>query len=171
WRGAEAKVAVQPDDTPASFARHLAGRPTIAGLVPGLVVEADAESALVYLADGQTAALPLDAVKWASPYLDENRRGPAPKTVDAVLAPGDIVRLTRGDEGDWTLAQVPKVQGALVSLRAEDGAVQALVGGFHFGQSRFNRVVQAQRQPGSSFKPFVYAAAFERGFTPASIVL
>ena len=171
WRGAEARVAVQPGDTPAVWAQHLAGRPAVAGLVAGLVVESDAETALVYLADGQTAALTLDAVKWAAPYLDENRRGPAPKAVDTVLAAGDIVRLTRGDEGEWTLAQLPKVQGALVSLQPEDGAVSALVGGFNFGLSRFNRAIQAQRQPGSSFKPFIYAAAFERGFTPASIVL
>ena len=171
WRGAEDKVVVGPDDTPAAWAQHLAGRQTIAGLVAGLVVEADAESALVYLADGQTAELALDAVEWAAPYLDENRRGPRPRSVDEVLAAGDIIRLTRGEEGEWLLAQVPKVQGALVSLEPEDGAVRALVGGFSFSRSRFNRAIQAQRQPGSSFKPFIYAAAFERGFTPASIVL
>src|SRR5690606_10095016 len=104
-------------------------------------------------------------------YIDENRRGARPKAVTDVLAVGDVVRLARDEEGNWALAQVPKVQGALVSLDPEDGAIQAIAGGFSFSLNKFNRVVQAQRQPGSSFKPCIYAAAFERGFTPASIVL
>lgn len=87
-----------------------------------------------------------------------------------MLARGDVVRLQRGEDGAWNLAQLPRAQAALVALSPEDGAVTALVGGFSFGASKFNRAIQGNRQPGSSFKPFVYSAAFERGFTPASIV-
>ena len=82
---------------------------------------------------------------------------------------GDIVRLEE-DGQKWLLAQVPQVQGALVSLRPVDGAIVALVGGFDFGDSKFNRVTQAKRQPGSSFKPIIYSAALESGFTPATII-
>jgi len=171
WRGAEAKVALGDADTPAVWAQQLSGTQPISGLLPGLVIESDADTALVFLADGQTLALDLEAVKWAAPYIDENRRGAAPRAVSDVLAAGDVVRVTRDAEGGWTLSQLPKVQGALIALDPEDGSIQAIAGGFSFSLNKFNRVIQAQRQPGSSFKPFVYAAAFERGFTPASIVL
>jgi len=82
----------------------------------------------------------------------------------------ELVRLARNAEGKWKLSQNPSVQGALISLDPEDGAIRAEVGGFSYARSKFNRAVQANRQPGSSFKPFFYSAAFEHGFTPASIV-
>ena len=142
-------------------------------LLDGIVqiTEADEFSATVFLADGQSAALTLESMRWAAAYIDESRRHAAPRRVDAVIKRGDVVRLARGAEGEWELAQIPKAQGALVSLSPEDGALVALAGGFSFGLNKFNRATQSLRQPGSSFKPFVYAAAFERGFTPASIVL
>ncbi len=87
-----------------------------------------------------------------------------------MLKRGDVIRLTRDEKGEWELTQIPAVQAALISLDPEDGSVRALVGGFSFLRSKFNRAVMAARQPGSSFKPFLYSAAFERGFTPASIV-
>ena len=170
YRGAEAKVELAATDTPETWATHLRGYGTVAGLVPALVVDSSAELAQVYLSDGQVASLDLDAVRWARPQLDENRRGAAPKTVAEVLAVGDIVRVGRDDDGNWVLGQLPSVQGALVSLDPEDGAIRAMSGGFSFSHSKFNRATQSARQPGSSFKPFLYAAALDRGFTPATVI-
>lgn len=167
WRGAEGTASMGGEvDVKAALLDHR----TTAGLIPGLVVQADAASATVQLGDGQSVSLDLESVAWARPYIDENRRGAAPKRVDEVIKPGDVVRLARASEDKWTLSQLPKVQGALVSLNAEDGAIVALVGGFSFQRSKFNRATQSARNPGSSFKPFVYSAAFDRGFTPASII-
>jgi penicillin-binding protein 1A len=123
-----------------------------------------------------------DGMEWARPRIDENRRGAAPKRADELLEPGDLIRVRRVDgesggsaedeesERGWRLAQVPEVEGALVSLDPDDGAILALVGGYDFFRSKFNRVTQAERQPGSGFKPFVYSAALEAGFTPASLI-
>ena len=171
WRGPEGRVELAPSAGVDELRDALDPFQPIAGLVPGIVTGALAERANVLTHDGQDVELDLAAVAWAAPYLSEDSRGPRPTRVDAVLKRGDVVRLQRRGEDGWELAQIPKAQGALVSLAHEDGAVRSLVGGFSFALNKFNRAVQAQRQPGSSFKPFVYAAAFERGFTPASIVL
>ncbi|MFS8608857.1 MAG: hypothetical protein LOD94_12845 [Gammaproteobacteria bacterium] len=96
--------------------------------------------------------------------------GPAPQAVSDVLAVGDIVRFRRNDDGGLRLAQLPDVQAAFVALDPQDGAIVALSGGFDFYLDNYNRAVQAKRQPGSSFKPFIYSAALENGFTVASIV-
>ncbi len=170
WRGAEARIELAADATTAAYAEALAPFRPIAGLLPAVVVASDATEAQLQLADGQVVPLDLQAVAWARAYIDENARGPIPRAVDQVLRRGDVVRLARDDEGNWQLAQLPKAQASLVALSPEDGAVKALVGGFSFALSKFNRAIQSSRQPGSSFKPFVYAAAFERGFTPASVV-
>jgi penicillin-binding protein 1A len=171
WRGAEASVELPENATPEQWQEELSAYRAIAGLEPGLVTEVDGNGATVFLGDGQSAALAIEGMRWAAPYIDESRRRASPRRVDEVLKRGDVVRLARSAEGEWELAQIPKAQGALVSLSPEDGALIALAGGFSFGLNKFNRATQALRQPGSSFKPFVYAAAFERGFTPASIVL
>jgi penicillin-binding protein 1A len=171
WRGPEARVELAADTSPEAAQRHLDDHRSIAGLTPAIVVHSNETEATLQMADGQSAVLPLEGLAWARAYQDENSRGPAPKRADEVLVGGDIVRLRRGEEGEWMLAQIPVAQGALVAMNAEDGAIEALAGGFSFALNKFNRATQALRQPGSSFKPFVYAAAFERGFTPGSIVL
>lgn len=170
YRGAEAHVDLAADATPEDFARELASFRAIAGLIPAIVTETGKDQAQLYLADGQAIVLDKKSVEWARTYQNENSRGAAPKSVDAVLKVGDIVRVARGDEESWTLAQLPNAQAALVSLDPEDGSLKALVGGFSFGRSKFNRATQSARQPGSGFKPFLYAAAFEHGFTPSSIL-
>jgi penicillin-binding protein 1A len=86
------------------------------------------------------------------------------------IRPGAVVRAVRGAKGEWTLTQQPEVEGAFVSMEPQTGAIRALVGGFDFGKSKFNHVTQAWRQPGSSFKPFIYSAALEKGFTPSTVV-
>jgi penicillin-binding protein 1A len=170
WRGPEAHVELAPESGPAEWGTELAAYRPLAGLVPGVVTESGRDSATVHLADGSGASLGIEAVRWAKPYLSEHSRGPAPQAVDTVVKRGDIVRLSLDKDGKWQLGQLPKAQGALVSLDPDNGRVMALVGGFSFAMSKFNRAVQSTRQPGSSFKPFMYSAAFERGFNPASIV-
>ncbi len=171
WRGAEAHLDLPDSLTPDAAQQALRDYRAFGGLTPALVLAADENDANLILADGQEATLALEQVRWASPYISAERRGAAPRKVSDVLARGDVVRLTRDAEGAFQLAQIPQAQGALVTLSAEDGAILALDGGFSFGLNKFNRATQSLRQPGSSFKPFVYAAAFERGFHPASIVL
>jgi penicillin-binding protein 1A len=113
-----------------------------------------------------------EEMSWARPVIDaaKDAMGPFPKSAGEVLAPGDVVYLEPLPEQKFRLGQLPAVSGALVSLDPNDGAIVALVGGFDFGSSKYNRVVQAERQPGSAFKPFLYSAALERGFTPATLV-
>ncbi|HMN34290.1 MAG TPA: penicillin-binding protein 1A [Chiayiivirga sp.] len=171
WRGAEGHAELPDALTPSVVQQALRDYRALGGLQPALVTSIGTDAAEVTLADGQEALLHMDQLRWAAPYVSADRRGGAPRKPGDVLARGDIVRLARGAEGEFELAQIPAAQGAIVSLSAEDGAVLALNGGFSFGLNKFNRATQALRQPGSSFKPFVYAAAFERGFHPGSIVL
>ena len=170
YRGAEAHVELPAAASPEDLIKLIDGYRTFNGLVPGVVTQVGAEEALVQLGDGQIAALGLTAVEWARPYIDDSRRGPAPKRVDSVLKAGDIVRVALDDEGAWRLAQIPAVQAAMVGLDPDDGAIRALIGGFNFSRSKFNRATQSSRSAGSSFKPFIYSAAFDHGFTPASVV-
>ncbi|MEO8673787.1 MAG: penicillin-binding protein 1A [Tahibacter sp.] len=170
YRGAEAHVELAAGSAREDWDRELAAFRIVAGLVPALITEVDKDHALAYLSDGQTAQIERPGIEWARPYHNESSRGAAPKTVDAVLKVGDIVRVSRNDENVWTLSQIPMAQAALVSIDPEDGAIRALVGGFSFARSKFNRVTQSARNPGSSFKPFLYSAAFDHGFTPASIL-
>lgn len=131
--------------------------------------------------------IPWDGLKWARPYIDDNSQGPYPTIVSEILKPGDIVYVERSTEvmrtdkskktqevvkvdPYWRLGSIPQAQGALVSLDPHNGAIRALVGGFNFSANKYNRVIQAKRQPGSNFKPFIYSAALEKGYTPASII-
>ena len=128
-------------------------------------------SANIIFGDGIEATLPWGGISWAKPFIDRETTGPAPEAVTDVLAVGDLVYVMPTANGSWALAQVPKAQGAVVSIDPYDGAISALTGGFDFTVSKFNRARQAYRQPGSSFKPFIYSAALEYGNTPATIIL
>src|SRR6185312_1602435 len=170
WRGPEAHQDLAADAGAQDYQHALAGYTDISGLDPALVVASTADAATLFLPSGQNIRLDLATLAWARPYVNDSRTGPAPTRVDAVLKRGDIVRVAQDAKGAWQLAQIHAVQGALASIRPEDGAVEALVGGFSFTRSKFNRAVMAARQPGSSFKPYLYSAAFDHGFTPASII-
>lgn len=169
YRGAEAHLAAA-SLTPTAMDKTLKGMSTIAGLVPGVVVAVHAKSLEVYLGGGKRATVDWKGLSWARPYIDPDHTGPAPETAGQIAKPGDVVRLEKGAGGAWRLSQIPKVQGALVTLAPRDGAIRALVGGFSFQLSKFNRATQAYRQPGSSFKPFVYSAALAKGFTAATLI-
>lgn len=114
--------------------------------------------------------IPWDGIKWARPFVDRNTVGDKITSVDQVLRRGDIIYVEQASPQLWRLGQTPEVEGALVSLEPQTGAVVSLVGGFDFQKTKFNRVIQAKRQPGSNFKPFIYSAALEKCFTPASII-
>ena len=128
-------------------------------------------TASIMLRDGEASTLPWSGIRWANPFIDRENYGPAPETAAEVLAVGDLIYVMPTTKGTWALAQVPEAQGAVVSIDPFDGAISALTGGFDFTTSKFNRAVQAYRQPGSSFKPFIYSAALEHGNTPATVVL
>ena len=142
------------------------------GLSVALVTSVNEDnSASLLLSDGEAALLPWSGISWAKPFIDRETTGPAPETAADVLAAGDLIYVMPTTRGTWALAQVPEAQGAVVSVDPFDGAVTALTGGFDFTTSKFNRARQAFRQPGSSFKPFIYSAALEHGNTPATVVL
>lgn len=170
YRGPEAHVDLADKVSTSDWLEVLEPYRPVSGLEPGLVVEVEDSLAVVYLRNGQTVALTLEHMKWAAPFVSRDRTGPEPATVGAIMQPGDVVRARLHDDGSWRLGQVPEVEAALVSLDPASGDIRALVGGYDFARSKFNRVTQGRRQPGSSFKPFVYSAALEHGFTVASLV-
>ena len=120
----------------------------------------------------QTGEIPLALMKWARAYVDGKKLGPEIETPADVLSPGDVVYVAPSDDPQkWHLVEMPDVEGALVAMDPHTGRVLAMVGGFSYGRSQFNRAVQAMRQPGSAFKPIVYAAALDNGYSPSSVVL
>lgn len=160
WRGAEAHVDVRADEDAAALRAHLKSYPYVGGMAPAIVASVAGGQATVVTAAAETVVLDETSARWTN-------RSPG-----ALLKRGDVVRLLATDKvGKFQLAQLPRAEAALVSLAPEDGALRAIIGGLSYSRSKFNRATQARRQPGSSFKPFVYSAAFERGYTPASIVL
>jgi penicillin-binding protein 1A len=169
YRGAEGKAILNPQQTDRDYERLLEGRATVGGLKAALVLSLGEKSARVYVAGSGVVELDWDAISWARKFVTVNVRGPELRGAGDVLAPGDIIRVRAGEDGGWALSQLPRVSGALVSVRPQDGAIQALVGGFDFFTSKFNRATQARRQPGSSFKPFIYSAALAKGYTVASL--
>ncbi len=134
------------------------------------VASVESRSAIALLKDGNQVRIPWSGIEWAREYVSVNRVGDELQKVSEVINPGDVVWLASHPVSGWSLAQIPEVQGALVSVKPNSGAIQALAGGFDFEHSKFNRVVQAKRQAGSGFKPIVYAAALDKMYTPASLI-
>lgn len=169
--------------------------PRVESLLPAIVKEVDDESGevRVHARAVGPAIMPFETMTWARRYKTENLTGPEPEKPSDVVSPGDVVYVRAqepaqpspevdADESSpqvddpkqstaatVALAQIPRVEGALISLEAKTGAIQALAGGYSFGQSKYNRAIQARRQPGSTFKPFLYLSALESGMTPATI--
>jgi penicillin-binding protein 1A len=142
----------------------------IGNLRKGVVLSVDELTASVLISNyEQVEVLFKGGIDWAREFITVNKRGKKPATVSDVLALGDVIWLEQRDD-KWLLADLPQVQGALVSLDSSNGAIRSMVGGFDFFQNKFNRAMQAKRQPGSNFKPFVYSAALEKGFTTASLI-
>jgi len=144
--------------------------PPAGGLTAAIIIYVEDQTAIALLANNKTVQLSWPGLSWARPYIDDNRIGASPATAADILKTGDVVYVQQLPKNEWRLAQIPQVEGALVSVRPDNGGILALCGGFDFYRSKFNRVTQATRQPGSNFKPFIYSAALEKGFTPASII-
>jgi penicillin-binding protein 1A len=170
YRGPEDYIDL-PDGGPVAaadldqrVAEALQDYPDNGELKAAVVTEASAKKVVAMLADGNSVSIAGDGLKPAASALAAR---PNPKTQ---IRPGAIVRLLKGPKGDWSITQLPEVEGAFVAMDPRTGAIRAMVGGFDYSKSKFNHVTQAWRQSGSSFKPFIYSAALEKGFTPATVI-
>lgn len=177
YRGPAGHVTIRREPDKEHLDDVLKDYRVVGDLIPAIVLWVHDKSAEAYTQDGTTVEIGWGGLSWARRYIDENTLGNAPKNAADVIKPGDIIYLEAIEDpqllpetGPWRLAQIPEVAGALVALRPSDGAVLALTGGFDFYQSSFNRVTQAERQPGSSIKPFIFSAALDKGFTAATTV-
>ncbi len=167
YRGPETRL---PGMTKETWLQELAKQKSLGGLEPAIVTQVEKSGILVLTRNGLEEAVSWESMKWARPFLNTNSLGPRPQRPADVAQVGDLIRVQRQADGSLRFVQLPAAQSALVSLDPNDGAIRALVGGFSFEQSNYNRAAQAKRQPGSSFKPFLYAAALDNGFTASSLV-
>ncbi len=174
FRGPESRLElVYTDKNEIDFEKldeALSNLQEIGGLIPAIVTKVDTQKIEIYLGAQQTSDLHLEKAKWAKPYVNENVMGKEPKDFTKMFTRGDLIRVVEAEPGQWSLTQIPEVAGAFVAIDPQNGSILALVGGYNYNYSKFNRVVQAKRQPGSSFKPFIYSAALNSGYTPASII-
>ena len=166
YRGPESRL---PGKTREAWATELTKQRTISSLEPAIVTQVDKTGLQVLTRTGEEH-VGWDSMKWARPFLNTNSMGANPKQPSDVAQVGDLIRVQRQPDNSLKFSQIPQAQGALVSLDPQNGAIRSLVGGFAFEQSNYNRAMQAKRQPGSSFKPFVYSAALDNGYTAASLV-
>jgi penicillin-binding protein 1A len=170
YRGPEAYVKLPPNDGDDTSERDqtiddaLNAHPDAGELVAGVVVSSSPKEVQAELSDGSMAIVNGDGLKAAAGMLNA-KAGAQPK-----VRPGAVIRLIQNADSSWTITQLPQVEAALISVTPQDGAIRALIGGFDFNKNKFNHVTQAWRQPGSSFKPFIYSAALDKGIGPATIV-
>jgi penicillin-binding protein 1A len=166
YRGAESYLDMKDiqSDQDEAIDEALQEIPDAGDLIPALVLAADARQIKAYRKGGEVVTLTGDAMKFAIRMLDD--KAPPNKR----LKRGAIVRLLKDDKGSWQISQLPEVESAFVAVDPRDGAIRALIGGFDFNRNKFNHVTQAWRQPGSSFKPFIYSASLEKGYNPGSVI-
>ncbi len=170
YRGPLRRLKLTASTPVEAMDRALADAPLSGDVIPAAVIATEKRSAKLYTRDRRVIDLEWDGMSWARRYINQDTVGSEPDRASDVLALGDVVHVQQDADAKWRLAQIPKISGALVSLRPLDGAILALSGGFDFYLSKFNRAIQAERQPGSNIKPFIYSAALEYGFTPATLV-
>ena len=182
YRGAEGAVVIGDHAviSESVLAESLRPFAKVGGLVPGVVTSVEDKKLLVWVQDHGEVLLSEDSLQEARPYQTADARGPVPDSFLGIFSEGQIIRVSKKNvpqeeitllaSGEWQLSQLPAVEGALVSLNPKNGAILSLVGGLDFKKSKFNRVTQAKRQVGSTFKPFLYSAALEKGYTAASII-
>jgi len=164
YRGPEAFAELAANATEDDYDEALADHSDVDDLKAALVLEASPKELKAVLKTGETVTIAGDGLKFAARALDDKA---APQRR---LRRGAVIRLQRDDKKSWQIAQLPEAEAAFVSLDPHDGAIRALVGGFDFHRSKFNHITQAWRQPGSSFKPFIYSAALEKGFMPSTVI-
>ena len=171
YRGPIGHVDTTPETRPEQLDSLVDEYSTIGILSPAVVLSVTEKTARLYVKGHGAAQIDWDGLSWARKVASGDELGPPPRTVSDILSKGDVVYVVANNNGVAQLGQVPEAQSALVSLDPEDGAIVALVGGFDYFTNKYNRVIQARRLPGSGFKPFLYSAALEDGFTPASVLL
>lgn len=171
YRGPERRLGASSKPDFEDWQDQLQTLPTLNGLEAVAVVAATDKTASVLRANGEMIDLTWEqGLSDKRPYLTEDSRGAAPKSAKDFLRYGDVVRIVKDKDQQWRLTQVPDVESAMVALDPLDGSIRSLVGGFDFQKSHFNRAMQGARQPGSTFKPLLYTAALENGFTAATVI-
>ncbi len=170
YRGPLRRVVIEGDAGQDWFDAILSQVSISGDLIPAVIIAVEEKAATAYTREREIVEIPWEGLAWARQHISARRLGPKPQTAGDVVGPGDVIYVHRTQPGEWRLAQLPALEGAIVSIRPTDGAIMALQGGFDFYLSKFNRATQAKRQPGSNLKPFIYSAALEKGFTPASLV-
>jgi penicillin-binding protein 1A len=173
YRGAAAQLwdnESEPAPSSATILEKLSKVNEISPLVAAAVISVSEQSADILLKDGTETTLTWDNLKWARKYITRYRQGFAPTTATEILVPGDQIWVRPNSNNTYLLSQLPEAASALVSLNPQNGSIKAIVGGYSFEQSQYNRAVQAKRQVGSNIKPFIYSAALEKGYTLASIL-
>ncbi|HTQ75069.1 MAG TPA: penicillin-binding protein 1A [Burkholderiales bacterium] len=163
YRGPEGFVDIK-DAGEEDYEEALQDYPDSDNLLAALVIEAAPKKVTAYRRGGETVTITGEGLQFAERMLDA--RTPVAKRI----RPGAVIRIQKDDKGNWQIVQLPDAEGAFISVNPQDGAVRSLVGGFDFNRNQFNHVTQAWRQPGSGFKPFIYSAALEKGFTPATVI-
>src|SRR5690348_7996149 len=166
YRGPEAYISLPSDPSELEDALDTAfeGVTDADNLEPAIVLEASPASVKVVRSDDESLVISGEGLKFVARALTDK----APAT--SRIRRGALIRIATDDKGNWQITQMPQVESALVSIRPNDGAILSLVGGFDFDRNKFNHVTQAYRQPGSSFKPFIYSASLEKGLAPATII-
>lgn len=166
YRGPEAQLG----NSPVKWRQALTSTEQIGQLKPAIVIGFNDDTTEITFKNDETTQLPWSGVQWAHSYITVNRQGPKPKKPEDLLAIGDLIRVRQQPDDTYRLSQIPDIQAALIAISPKDGAIDALVGGFNFYDSKYNRVTQASRQVGSVFKPFVYSAAIANGMTAATLI-
>lgn len=169
YRGPEQNLGTPDLENMESWEEDLSNIPSVGGLEAAAIVDMSRQSITVLRANGTMVTIPWQGLSWARKQINADYLGPLPHKASDVANLGDVVRIIQTNQG-WKLAQIPKADASLVALNPQNGAILALVGGFDFQSSNFNRITNAMRQPGSSFKPFIYSAALDKGFTLASVI-
>ena len=164
YRGPEGYVDLQKDGSEESMEEALQDSTDNDDLIPAIVLSASSNHIQAYCKGGERIAISGEGLRFAQRSLSDK------VALNQRIVPGSIIRVEKTDQGTWQITQLPQVEAAFVSGNPKDGAIYSLVGGFDFNQNQFNHVTQAWRQPGSSIKPFIYSAALEKGFTPATII-
>jgi len=169
YRGAIANLGIPDINNMEKWEESLHKIPTISELEPAAVIEMTSQTITVLRANGDLTIIPWSGLSWARKQISADYLGPMPHRTEQIVKLGDVVRVHATPNG-YRLAQIPKVEGGLVALSPQNGAILAMIGGFDYQLSKFNRITHAQRQPGSSFKPFIYSAALDKGFTLATVI-
>jgi penicillin-binding protein 1A len=168
YRGANVNYPPESADPRTAWLGRLAPIPTYGNQQPAIVTAIEERSFRALLKNGEEVEVPWDGISWAYAFRSRNEAWPPPSTAADAVQPGDLIRVKQGEE-HWELGQVPDIQGALVSVSPSNGQILALVGGYDFRWNQVNRVL-TPRPPGSNFKPFVYGAALENGYSASSII-